>query len=391
MSPRPEIRPGPAPAARLRVDVRVPLDRFDLTACFTTSARATGIFGPSGAGKTTLLKAIAGLKRRARGSVHLGQEAWLDSARGLYLPPERRGIGYVPQDGLLFPHLDVRHNLLAGARRARQRGLSLPELMATVCALLELEPLLARDVATLSGGERQRVALGRALVSGPRLLLLDEPLAGLDLALRRRVLPLLMRVRDQLAVPMLLVSHEPAQVQALCEEVAVLEHGRVIAHGPTHSVLTDPAVFALAAADGYQTVLAGTLARPAPGESLGAVCLEGGDVRLWTPPPRAEVGARLWVSIAAEDVIVAREMPHRLSARNCLRATVVSVVAVGGRVLVRAAVAGNVPPIAALLTIAARDELMLVPGNSVTLIIKANACLLYERARTDTDAPAAKP
>lgn len=143
----------------------------------------------------------------------------------------------MPQDGLLFPHRNVRGNLLAGAARARRNGWNLEETLANVCSLLEIGHLLDREVATLSGGEHQRVALGRAICSGPRLLLLDEPLASLDQPLRRRVLPFLIRVRDELDLPMLLVTHNVAEVQALCDEVVVLRQGRVVAHGAVDEVL----------------------------------------------------------------------------------------------------------------------------------------------------------
>ncbi|MDX1503947.1 MAG: ATP-binding cassette domain-containing protein, partial [Thermoanaerobaculia bacterium] len=189
--------------AALQIEVRLPLDRYDLEVGLTTRRHVTGIFGSSGAGKTTLLKVVAGLKRRARGRVVLGDAVWLDTDRRIYLPPEDRDVGYVPQEGLLFPHLNVRQNLLAGAKRARRRGRSPRALLADVAELLELGELLDRQVGSLSGGERQRVALGRAICSGPQLLLLDEPLASLDVPLRRRVLPYLRRVRRQLEIPIL--------------------------------------------------------------------------------------------------------------------------------------------------------------------------------------------
>ncbi len=218
-------------ASVLEVDVRLALDRFELEVDFVADQPVTGVFGASGAGKTSLLEVVAGLRRGARGRLAFGGEVWLDSTARRFVPPERRHIGYVPQDGLLFPHLNVRENLLAGRKRAVESGQQPAEALETVAGLLELGQLLERSVATLSGGERQRVALGRALCSGPPLLLLDEPLASLDLPLRRRLLPFLRRVRDQLTVPMLLVSHDPIEVQARCDDLSVLEEGRAIARG----------------------------------------------------------------------------------------------------------------------------------------------------------------
>jgi molybdate transport system ATP-binding protein len=222
----------------LDIRVTVPLAQFPLAVDLTTEQRITGIFGPSGSGKTSLLHCIAGLKRKARGRIAVDGEVWLDTEQGIYLPPERRAVGYVPQDGLLFPHRNVRGNLLAGAARARQNGWNVDETLETVCSLLEIGHLLDREVATLSGGEHQRVALGRAICSGPRLLLLDEPLASLDRPLRQRVLPFLKRVRDELALPMLLVTHDIAEVQALCDEVVFLRDGVLVAHGAVEEVLS---------------------------------------------------------------------------------------------------------------------------------------------------------
>lgn len=379
-------------APRLAVDIRRTLDRFELQVSWYTQQRATGIFGRSGAGKTTLLEAIAGLDSRARGVIRLEEDGvadtWLDSTRGICLPTERRGIGYVPQDGLLFPHFDVRRNLLAGAQRARRQGIETDSLLQNVCDLLELTPLLARPVRGLSGGERQRVALGRALMSGPRILLLDEPLASLDLALRRKVLPLLVRVRDEMRIPILFVSHEPTEVQALCNDVMVLDRGRIVAQGPTHEVLTHPDIFPLAAARRYETVLEVTViasttkgsavAEDGAAEDGATVRLAGTEIALWTPPPRVGPGARLWVGIPADDVILARDRPSLLSARNRVPAVVRSIEPVDTRLLIRAQVSAQTPPIAVLLTHAARDELALRPGDDVYLIIKANACALYE-------------
>ncbi|HEX2077920.1 MAG TPA: ATP-binding cassette domain-containing protein, partial [Longimicrobium sp.] len=242
-------------APPLQVRVRLPLDRFDLDVDFTTTHRVTGVFGVSGSGKTTLLETVAGLRRGARGRIALGETEWLDTERRLRLPPERRGVGYVPQDSLLFPHLDVLGNLRAGHGRALDGGHDFAATLETVTRVLDLAPLLRRPVTTLSGGERQRVALGRALCSGPRLLLLDEPLASLDAGLRRKVLPFLHRVQAEFSLPILLVSHNPVEVQALCEDLVVLREGRIVARGEPRSVLTRADVFPLAEHEGFENML----------------------------------------------------------------------------------------------------------------------------------------
>jgi molybdate transport system ATP-binding protein len=189
-------------------------------------AAVTALFGPSGAGKTTVLDAIGGLRRPAAGEIRVGPRCLFSSRDGVDLPPHRRHIGYVPQDVALFPHLDVRHNVLYGRRRGERLSLE------GVAQMLEIGALLDRAVPGLSGGERQRVALARALMSSPELLLLDEPLAAVDLALRRRILPYLERVRDELAVPILYVTHDRDEVRRLADHVILLDRGRATAAGP---------------------------------------------------------------------------------------------------------------------------------------------------------------
>ena len=222
------------PSLRL-TDVRLPLAAFHLQVNATLHGRVTALFGSSGAGKTTLIEIVAGLRQPACGRVQLNARTLADSATGAWVSPEHRRVGYVPQEGSLFPHLSVRANVLYG-QRARQReavrGAAPKFTLESVVETLEITPLLDRPgVNSLSSGERQRVALARALLADPEILLLDEPLAGLDAPLKARVLPYLARVRDEFAVPMLYVSHAPDEVMALCDDVLVLERGRVLAQG----------------------------------------------------------------------------------------------------------------------------------------------------------------
>ncbi|MGH9411684.1 MAG: ATP-binding cassette domain-containing protein [Vicinamibacterales bacterium] len=207
----------------IEIDVTLAQGTFTLHAAIRIAAAATAIFGPSGAGKTTMLDAIAGLRTPQRGTIAVGGRLLYSSSDAIDVPPHQRRIGYVPQDVSLFPHMDVRRNLLYG----RHAGVS-PDL-DRVLAMLEIEALVDRRVTDLSGGERQRVALGRALMSGPSLLLLDEPLAAVDVPLRRRILPYLQRVRDELHVPILYVSHDRDEIVALADAVVLVESGRVTA------------------------------------------------------------------------------------------------------------------------------------------------------------------
>ena len=206
---------------------------FALDAAFTAEEPVTALVGPSGSGKTSVLYAVAGLLRPDAGRVALGDDTWLDTARGVCLPPERRHVGVVFQDHLLFPHLSVRRNLMYGHVR-RDRGTIEP---ARVIEVLELGELLDRAPRNLSGGEKQRVALGRALLSSPRLLLMDEPLTALDEPLRDRVLAYLEQAIAEWHVPTIYVSHSAGEVRRLAGQAIVLKAGRVVASGPPEEVL----------------------------------------------------------------------------------------------------------------------------------------------------------
>jgi molybdate transport system ATP-binding protein len=362
----------------LSVQVRLPLDRFALEVDFRTTHRVTGIFGVSGSGKTTLLEAIAGLRRGARGRIALDDVEWLDSARRINLPPDRRGVGYVPQDSLLFPHLDVLGNLRAGRGRALAGGHGFDAALENVVRVLDLAPLLGRAVTMLSGGERQRVALGRALCSGPRLLLLDEPMASLDAALRRKVLPFLQRVQAEFAIPILLVSHNPVEVQALCEDLIVLRDGQVIARGEPRSVLTRPAVFPLAEGEGFENVLPAVVVETRNGTTEVRLGADGTGPSLTVPRSALPPGSALLLSVPADEIVLALEHPAGLSARNAVPARVESVQAVGATRLVTARVAHDAPPLVAEVTADARAELHLAEGTELFLLIKTTAITLYE-------------
>ena len=241
--------------ASVVIDVRLRAGGFSLDLRETIAARTVALFGPSGSGKTTTLDAVAGLRRPDEGAIRIGRHVLFDSRRGVDVPVHERRVGYVPQDLALFPHLDVRRNVLYGARgraaeggprlrNAREPGTDTGDLdhrgaHASVLELLEIDTLMPRSVDGLSGGERQRVALARALMTEPDLLLLDEPLAALDLGLRDRILPYLERVRDELGTPMIYVSHVADEVRRVADWALVLEGGRAIRSGAPADVLGD--------------------------------------------------------------------------------------------------------------------------------------------------------
>lgn len=359
----------------LLIDLTLPLDRFTLAVRWETRASSLGIFGHSGAGKTTILEAVAGLRRGVTGIVRLPDRVCLDSATGVDLPPEERGLGYVPQDGLLFPHRDVLGNVLAGRGRARASGPALDP--ARVMRVLELQGLERRSVAALSGGERQRVALARALCSAPRLLLLDEPLAGMDLPLRRRILPFLIRVREEFALPTILVSHDPTEIRILSDEILVLSEGRPLACGPPDRIFADPRVFPKAREEGFENSLAGRVASVEEGMTL--VELSHGRRLLLRGEGLAQ-GQRVIVGLRAEDLILALEPPRGLSAQNILPGVVREVVEAGGSedgdsaVTVVIELGGAEQAVLASISRRSRREMALRPGLAIQVVFKAQAC-----------------
>ena len=293
------------------IDVTVPLDRFTLALRWETSGRSLGLFGHSGAGKTTLLETLAGLRTEATGLIEVNGQRWLDTPRGLRLRPEHRGVGYVPQDLRLFPHRNVMENLLSGRwRRASDRGALAPD---HVLEVLELTHVRDAAISVLSGGERQRVALGRALCSSPDLLLLDEPLGGLDLPLRRRILPYLLRVREEFAIPTLCVSHDVAETSLLSSEVAVLDRGRLVTLGTPEEVFTDPGVLPIAREEGFENILRGRVTGR-DGASAGVEIAPG--LRIMVPGGALADATHAVIGVRAEDLILAIRPPEGLSAQN---------------------------------------------------------------------------
>jgi molybdate transport system ATP-binding protein len=217
--------------------VRLSLTSFTLEVDATFDRPIVGVFGPSGAGKTTLLDLIVGLRRPTAGAVELAGTVLSDAAASLHLPPRVRRIGYVPQDLALFPHLTVRANLVYGYRASvSEKGLF---TLQHVSEVMEIAPFLERNVTTLSGGEQQRVAFARAILSVPRLLLLDEPMSNLDSRLKRRLIPFLLRIRDEFQIPLIYVTHDATELASLCDEIVLVEKGRVIDRGLPGDVLTE--------------------------------------------------------------------------------------------------------------------------------------------------------
>jgi molybdate transport system ATP-binding protein len=351
----------------VEIDVEVPLARFPLRVRATLPGGVTAVMGPSGSGKTSLLEAIAGLRPRARGRITVGAEVFLDSRTARRLAPERRRIGYVPQDAGLFPHLSALDNVRFGARGD-------PRTVNAAVETLEIGPLLARHPASLSGGEKQRVALARALATQPRALLLDEPLAALDVGLRERVLPYLMRVRDEWRVPILYVTHNAGEALALASEVMLLRDGRLEAQGAPLDLLAT-AGFRREAEAGLENLRRGTVAGHDEKGGVTRVALQDG-AELTVPLARERPpGSSLTVSVRAEDVLVTMSPPVGLSARNVYATRVVSLLRTGDDVTLRCAAEGGAPWLVRL-TPSAVQALGLAAGAPAWLAIKSHSVRL---------------
>jgi molybdate transport system ATP-binding protein len=301
----------------LRIRLQHRFDGFALDVDVEAPPGLTVLFGPSGSGKTTLINAMAGLLRPDSGFLAVDDWVLLDTAHRRVLPPHKRRLGYVFQDGRLFPHLTVRQNLMYGRwfAGARAGAVSLDR----VTGMLGIGHLLDRHPAGLSGGEKQRVALGRALLAAPRLILADEPLSALDAARKAEILPYFEMLRDEVSVPILYVSHSLAEVARLATTVIALREGRVAALGPPADVLGDPGAVGAQAAS---SLIAGrVVARHADG--IAEVATAGG--ALWLTGAAGEPGTHLRVRIGAQDVILSPSVPTGLSALNILRGTIAEI------------------------------------------------------------------
>ena len=352
----------------LAVALRHRFPGFALDVAFEAPPGVTALFGHSGSGKTSVVNAVAGLLRPEAGRIVAGDAVLTDTEAGLWVPPHRRRIGYVFQEGRLFPHLTVRQNLLYG--RWMVRAPAEAAAVARVVDMLGIGALLARRPGALSGGEKQRVAIGRALLGAPRLLLMDEPLAALDAPRQEEILPYLERVRDEGGVPILYVSHRVAEVARLATTVAVLEAGRVVRSGPVGAVLADPESVLAVGRSAVGAVLAGHLVRH-HADGLSEVALSSG----WLLLPhvsQAPLGAAVRVRIAAQDVTLSLDPPGRVSALNVLPVVVRAVRGGEGPGALVQLEAGT-DRLLARVTRRSAEALGLAPGLACFAMIKAVA------------------
>lgn len=352
----------------IEFDLELKLAAFPLRVAARLETGVTAVMGPSGSGKTSLLEAVAGLRRAARGRIALDGRVLLDSASGIALPPEARRVGYVPQDAGLFPHLTAGDNVRFGARADA-------DAVRSAVATLELGGLLERYPASLSGGEKQRVALARALATRPRLLLFDEPLAALDVELRERIIPWLLRVRDEWKTPALYVTHNVGEALALAGGALLLRGGRVEARGAPFELLTSTGL-AAASPQGVENLLPGRVSAHDAEGGVTTLLLDGG--RALSVPLAADrpLGAAVVAAVRAEDVLVARSAPSGLSARNIFEAKVAAVARSGSDATLRCEGTATGPQWVVLVTPAAVASLELAVGQTVFLAVKSHSVRL---------------
>ena len=351
----------------LRVDIAHRVGDFALAARFEAPPGVTALFGRSGSGKTTIVNAVAGLVRPEAGRIEIGGRVLFDAAAGTSVPPHLRRVGYVFQEARLFPHLTVQGNLGYGAWFARHRP---PRAEADrIIELLGIGHLLARRPATLSGGERSRVALGRAILARPDLLLMDEPLAALDEARKAEILPYLERLRDETRLPILYVSHSVAEVARLATTVVMVEGGAILCAGPAGEILSDPA---LAPAFGVREAGAILRARVSGTEADGLSLLRTAGGPVWLPRVGAPAGTELRLRILAQDVLIARTPPEGISALNILAARIEEIrTGEGPGAMVRLSVGEE--HLLARITRRSAHALGLAPGMQVWAVVKSVA------------------
>ena len=357
---------------RIRKRFPNPEGSFNLNVHFRALAGFTIVFGASGAGKTTLLDCIAGLSDPDDGRIAVGGQDLYDSERKRDVAAWKRNIGYVHQDLALFPHLTAEENVAYGLHRlsaAERQTLSREMLDA-----FRIDHLRDRRPAQISGGERQRVALARALVTEPRALLLDEPLAALDRPTKSSLVDDLRQWNQHHRVPILFVTHNNEEVFALGDEVIVLDGGRIVAQGHPHEVMRAPRLEIVAHLSGFENIFNATVLALHEDRGTMTCRLGEGEVDLETPLVRAEVGSHLRVGVRAGDLLLATVDPHGLSARNVLPGTIRRLVQ--RDVIVSAMVDCSGTEFEVHVTLAARDALQLVPGKGVWVVVKTHSCHL---------------
>ncbi len=355
----------------IHLKLKQQLADFTLDLDLTLPARGvSAIVGPSGSGKTTLLRCVAGLEKADQALIEINGNCWQDSQRGLWLPPHKRALGYVFQEASLFDHLSVHGNLDYGRRRSAEPASD--KQAAQIIELLGIGHLLQRSTTGLSGGERQRVGIARALLTNPRLLLLDEPLTALDPQRKADILPYLERLHAELDIPLLYVSHSPDEVARLADHLVLLENGTLRASGPLQTLL--PRLdLPMAHSDDARSVLHGQVSACDDHYQLLELTLAGSVLKLRVPHAALPLGQQVRVAVQARDVSLALEKPQHSSVLNQLPARIEAIEPGNhpAQTLVRLALGDNA--LLARVTRYSADQLQLQPGLNVWVQIKAVA------------------
>ena len=350
----------------LKVDISHRVGDFALTVAFEASAHVTALFGRSGAGKTSLVNSIAGLLRPDQGHIEIDGDVLFDHARRINVPVHKRRIGYVFQEGRLFPHLTVQRNLLYG--HDLNAGATQLEQPEHIIKLLGLEQLLGRYPADLSGGEKQRVAIGRALLSNPRLLLLDEPLAALDAQRKDEILRYLRLLRDETRIPMVYVSHAVEEVLRLADQVVLLAAGRVVASGSVEAVMGRPDLGATAGVFEGGSVIEARVESVDTIDDIATLAFDGGTLTVGSFG--AQPGEAVRVRIRAREVSIALVPPQQISIQNMLCGRIVAMDEPHGS-SVNVTIAVGAATLRSRITKRAARQLALAPGLTVYALIKA--------------------
>jgi molybdate transport system ATP-binding protein len=354
----------------IALDVRIAFGEFDFQIDHRMPIEGiVGLFGPSGCGKSTLLRIMSGLERNARGQIRFGDEVWQDTERGTFMPPHKRGVGYVFQDVRLFPHLSVAGNLRYADKRSRRIDSAID--IEGVVAALDLAPLMTRRPSSLSGGERQRVAIGRTLLTRPRLLLMDEPLAALDVRRKAEILPYIERLPQTFRVPVIYVTHSIDEVTRLAERMLVLANGRKVTYGPVVEALERLDLQPIAGRFEAGVVLTGRVTRHDLTYRLTHLDLHGKEIVM--PMADVALGSDVRLRIRARDVALATKAPENISIRNVLPGTIAEIVEEPDTAFAETLVDIGGANIRARVTRSAVAALALTRGKPVFVLFKSIA------------------